>query len=37
MQQNQKIVETNTFSSGMYLVSLYVNDKLKANAKLIIR
>jgi len=36
-RQNQKIVETSTLSSGMYLVSLYVNDKLKANAKLIIR
>jgi hypothetical protein len=36
-RQNQKIVETNTLCSGIYLVSLYVNDKLKAKAKLIIR
>lgn len=36
-RQNQKIVETNTLASGIYLVSLFADDKLKAKAKLIIQ
>lgn len=33
-EQNQQVIDLSTYSNGIYLINLYVNDKLMASEKL---